>query len=181
MSELPVPSWTELRGASTLQARTSMEMNDGRAYRSERCGVLDTRSASSAQIRRRVRQLRTGSGRRRVSLRCLRPARVGLTSGQMSALLGHSHPEIVATVRDGRSAAKAADRTSLVMRHRRSDRGDGRCRRDIKPYHGPPMTLGSVCPARAVAKILRRRSPVLVSADRLHVSGPSIVIAPRRS
>jgi hypothetical protein len=49
----------------------------------------------------------------------------------------------------------------LVMRHRRSDRGDGRCRRDIEPYHGPPITLGSA--ARAVAKyfgvVVRYRYP----------------------
>jgi hypothetical protein len=47
------------------------------------------------------------------------------------------------------------------MRHRRSDRGDGRCRRDIKAYHGPAMILGSACPARAVAKILSRRGAIV--------------------
>ena len=73
-------------------------MDDGRAYRSERCGVLDTRSASPAEIWGRVRRFRAegaflydDAGRRVLDF----------TSGQMSALLGHSHPEIVATVRDG--------------------------------------------------------------------------------
>src|SRR5438270_2927102 len=77
-------------------------MNDIRIWEHVgRYGVLGAWSTSPAQVWRRVCRFRAGSGRGCVSLRCRRPARLDFTSGQMSAVLGHSHPEIVATVRDG--------------------------------------------------------------------------------
>ena len=56
-------------------------MNDGNAWHPRPRRVLAACSASPAQIWRRVRRFRAGSGRGRIPLRCRRPARAGLHLG----------------------------------------------------------------------------------------------------
>src|SRR5205823_5297275 len=100
--ELPESVWTELCGASPSQARLS-----------KRRSIMDERTVpSDAEFWTRARRHLLKYGGEFVDFVPVRAEGAFLyddagrrvldfTSGQMSAVLGHSHPEIVATVRDG--------------------------------------------------------------------------------